>query len=71
MAGLLEHVAEIEDPCDICRILHPLPEILLLVVCGTMAGCDDYDHVAVWAEAHLDFLRRYAPSSIASPVAAG
>jgi hypothetical protein len=32
-----------------------------LVVCGTIAGCDDYDHIAAWGEAHLDFLRRYAP----------
>jgi predicted transposase YbfD/YdcC len=31
------------------------------VVCGTIADCDDYDHIAAWGEAHLDFLRRYAP----------
>ena len=61
LAVLLEHFAQIEDPCDICRILHPLAEILLLVVCGTIADCDDYDHIAAWGEAHLDFLRRYAP----------
>lgn len=33
----------------------------MLVVCGTIADCDDYDHIAVWGEAHLDFLRRYLP----------
>ena len=43
------------------RILHPLSEIPLLVVCGTIADCDDYDHIAAWGEAHLAFLRRYAP----------
>ena len=24
-----------------------------LVVCGTIADCDDYDHIAAWGEAHL------------------
>ena len=38
---LLEHFAEIEDPRDVRRIYHPLPEVLLLVVCGSMADCDD------------------------------
>jgi predicted transposase YbfD/YdcC len=58
---LLEHFGRIEDPRDVRRILHPLPEILLLVVCGTMADCDDYDAIAVWGEAHLPFLRRFLP----------
>ena len=43
---LLEHFATIDDPRDVRRIAHPLAEILLLVVCGTMADCDDYDHIA-------------------------
>jgi hypothetical protein len=49
LAVLLDHFARIEDP----RILHPLCEVLLLVVCGTIADCDDYDHIAAWGEAHL------------------
>jgi predicted transposase YbfD/YdcC len=61
LAVLLDHFAQIEDPRDVRRILHPLCEILLLVVCGTIADCDDYDHIAAWGETHLDFLRRYAP----------
>jgi len=43
------------------RILHPLPEVLLLVVCGSMADCDDYENIAAWGEAHLPFLRRHLP----------
>ncbi len=58
---LLEHFARIEDPRDVRRILHPLPEVLLLVVCGTIADCDDYENIAAWGEAHLPFLRRYLP----------
>jgi predicted transposase YbfD/YdcC len=61
LAVLLEHFAEIDDPRDARRITHPLAEILLLVVCGSIADCDDYDHIAAWGEAHLDFLRRHLP----------
>ena len=61
LAVLLDHFARIDDPRDTRRILHPLAEILLLVVCGTIADCDDYDHIAEWGEAHLAFLRRHLP----------
>jgi predicted transposase YbfD/YdcC len=61
LAVLLEHLGTIEDPRDVRRITHPLAEILLLVVCGTIADCDDYDHIAAWGETHLGFLRRHLP----------
>jgi predicted transposase YbfD/YdcC len=61
LAILLEHFATIEDPRDVRRVTHPLSEVLLLVVCATMADCDDYDHIAAWGEAHLDVLRRHLP----------
>ena len=38
-----------------------MPEILFLVVCGTIADCDDYEDIAAWGAAHLDFLRRHLP----------
>jgi hypothetical protein len=58
---LLEHFAKIEDPREPWRVAHPLPEILLLVVCGTIADCDDYDHIVAWGESHLPFLREILP----------
>ncbi len=61
LAALLEHFAHIEDPRDVRRILHPLREVLLLAVCGTIADCDDYDTIADWGAAHLDFLRQHLP----------
>jgi predicted transposase YbfD/YdcC len=61
LAALLEHFAHIQDPRDVRRILHPLREVLLLVVCGTIADCDDYDATADWGEAHLNFLRQHLP----------
>jgi predicted transposase YbfD/YdcC len=61
LRALLDHFAVIEDPREPWRVAHPLPEVLLLVVCGTIADCDDYEHIAAWGEAHLPFLRTILP----------
>jgi predicted transposase YbfD/YdcC len=61
LRALLDHFAKIEDPRDPWRVAHPLPEVLLLVVCGTIADCDDYEGIAAWGEAHLPFLHRTMP----------
>lgn len=61
LAVLLKHFSAIEDEREPWRVLYPLREVLLLVVCGTIAACDDFDEVAAWGKHHLDFLRRFAP----------
>jgi predicted transposase YbfD/YdcC len=61
LAALLDRFAQVEDPRDVRRILHPLPEVLFLVVCGTIADCDDYEDIAAWGAAHLPFLRKHLP----------
>lgn len=61
LKALLEHFSTIEDLREPWRVAFPLPEVLFLVVCGTICDCDDYDGIAEWGEAHLDFLRRYLP----------
>jgi len=61
LRALLEHFSEIEDPRDAWKVAHPLPEVLLLVVCGTIADCNDYEHIAAWGDAHLGFLREILP----------
>jgi predicted transposase YbfD/YdcC len=61
LRALLEHFAIVEDPREQWRVAHPLPEVLLLVVCGTIADCDDYEGISEWGEAHLGFLRGLLP----------
>ena len=61
LRALLDHFSVIEDRREPWRVAHPLPEVLLLVVCGTIADCDDYEGIADWGEAHLAFLRRFLP----------
>ncbi|MBI5164974.1 MAG: ISAs1 family transposase [Magnetospirillum sp.] len=61
LRALLDHFSEIKDPREPWKVAHPLPEVLLLVVCGTIADCDDYDHIAAWGKTHLPFLREMRP----------
>jgi len=61
LRALLDHFSVIDDPREPWKVAHPLPEVLLLVVCGSIADCDDYDHIAAWGEAHLPFLREMQP----------
>jgi predicted transposase YbfD/YdcC len=61
LRSLLDHFAVIEDWREDWRVAHPLPEVLLLVVCGSIASCDDFDDIAAWGRTHLSFLRRFLP----------
>lgn len=36
--NILDHFSAFEDPRQSWKVLYPLPEILLVVLCGMMAG---------------------------------
>ena len=57
---LLDHLATITDTRQSWKVAYPLREVLFLVVCGTIAGGDDYEDIVDWGEAHLSFLRGFA-----------
>jgi predicted transposase YbfD/YdcC len=67
--SLLDHFSAVPDPRQSWRVAHPLPEVLLLVVCGTIAANDDYDDIVDWGEAHLSFLRRFSAFHFGLPCA--
>jgi hypothetical protein len=58
---LLDHFGLVEDARASWQVAHPLPEVLLLVVCGTIGACDDFDEIVEWGENNLAFLRRFLP----------
>lgn len=59
--SLLDQFAALKDPRQTAKVLHPLPEILLLVLAATLAGADDFVEVQAWGEERLAFLRRFLP----------
>jgi hypothetical protein len=58
-AGLLAHFSALEDPRQSGKVLYRLPEILLVVLYGTLSGCDDFVEMALWGREHLSFLRGF------------
>ena len=40
------------------KVIYPLPEILLIVLGGTMAGAEDFSEIERWAVREIDVLRR-------------
>ena len=57
----LAHFTALQDPRQAAKVLYPLPELLLLLLCGTVAGADDFVELALWGGEHLPFLRRFLP----------
>ena len=59
--SLLDHFSALTDPRQSWKVVYPLPEILLTVLCGTMAGAEDFVEIKRWADQKLDFLQRILP----------
>ena len=57
--SLLDHISALEDPRQSWRVIYPLPEIMLLVLCATLTGMEDFVEIKLWGEQRIDFLRRF------------
>jgi predicted transposase YbfD/YdcC len=60
-ACFLSHFSALQDPRQAGKVLYPLGEILLLMLCATIAGADDFVEISLWGSEHQDFLRRFLP----------
>ena len=59
--SLLDHFAALSDPRQAWKVVYPLPEILLSVLCGTLAGAEAFVEVRRWGVVHRAFLERFLP----------
>lgn len=59
--SILGHFSALSDPRERWRVVYPLPEILLVVLCATLCGMDDFVEIGLWARHRLAFLRRFLP----------
>ncbi len=65
--SLIEHFAALEDPRQSWKVLFPLPEVLLVVLCATLAGAEDFVEIRRWGQMHQEFLRRLLPFKAGVP----
>jgi predicted transposase YbfD/YdcC len=59
--SLVDHFSALRDPRQSWRVIYPLREILLLVLCASLCGMEDFVEIRMWGELRLDFLRRFYP----------
>lgn len=57
--SLMDHFSALKDPRQAWKVVFPLPEVLLLVLCATLAGADDFVEIRLWGTQNLAFLRRF------------
>ena len=59
--SLLDHFSALKDPRQSWKVVYPLPEIMLLVLCATISGIEDFVEIRLWGRERTDFLRRFLP----------
>ena len=67
-AGLIEHFSSLPDPRVDRTKVYPLAEIILLIIAGTLSGCDGWKSIKDFGEAKLSWLRRFLPYDNGIPV---
>jgi hypothetical protein len=59
--AFIDHFAGLEDPRQAWKVVYPLPEILLGVICATLGRAEDCVEIARWGQRKRDFLSRLLP----------
>jgi hypothetical protein len=64
MAGLslLDHFSALRDPRQPGNAVYPLPEIMFLVLCATLAGAEDFVEVRHWGARSCPFCAQCCPT---------
>lgn len=57
--SILEYFEDLEDPRSTINRQHLLGDLIVISVCGVLAGADGPKAIGVWAQAHKDWLQDY------------
>jgi DDE_Tnp_1-associated len=63
----LDHFSGLEDSREAGKVLHPVPEILLVTLCGVLAGAEGFEDIEDYGESKLDLLREFLPFAHGMP----
>lgn len=53
--------ATLPDPRVVGRVLHPLPEVLLIALCAMLSDCEDFTDMGHFAQSQIVWLRQFTP----------
>ncbi|MEO2013592.1 MAG: ISAs1 family transposase, partial [Fuerstiella sp.] len=57
--SILEYFDDLDDPRSTINRQHLLGDLIVISVCGVLAGADGPKAIGVWAQAHQDWLQKY------------
>ena len=57
--GLKEHFADLLDPRSPINRQHLLVDVIVICVCGVLAGADGPAAIATWAKLHREWLEKH------------
>ena len=63
----LNHFARMDDPRQAGKVLYPLNEIFLLVLCAVISGADGWTSIALYGHKKISLLRRFLPYEHGTP----
>lgn len=66
--ALIHHFGVLPDPRIERTKKYPLIEIILLIICGTLSGCDGWKAIKDFGELKLEWLRKFLPYENGIPV---
>ena len=58
---LLQHLESLQDPRSDRNRKHRLVDIVVIVVCGVLVGCDGPTSIRLWSEHREDWLGEFLP----------
>lgn len=67
LAGFFDYFQDLPDDRMPGKTLHPVPELLLLTLCGMICGAQGWEELEVFGESKLPFLRAYFPYEHGTP----
>lgn len=59
VVSILGFFEDLEDPRSTINRLHLLGDLIVISICGVLAGADGPKAIGVWAKANADWLRRH------------
>ena len=63
----LDHFGTLEDRREAGKVLHPVPEILLVTLCGVIAGAEGWEDIEAYGASKLALLREILPFAHGAP----
>ncbi|HAT1680502.1 TPA: ISAs1 family transposase [Klebsiella oxytoca] len=60
-ASSILSIVTLHDPRRLWKVRHSLVDTLVVAVCGTLAGADNFQEIELWAEHQIEWLRSFLP----------